>query len=56
MRQRLQRWKIYSLTLLGRENSDGAKDTWCPSHCLSAVHEEAGVGCVHEKLKEEKFR
>jgi hypothetical protein len=25
MRQRLQRWKIYSLTLLDSENSDGKK-------------------------------
>jgi hypothetical protein len=38
MRQRLQRWKIYLLTLLGSENSDGAKDTWCSPHCLNAVH------------------
>jgi hypothetical protein len=39
MRQRLKRWKIYLLTLLGSENSDGAKDTWCSPHCLNAVHE-----------------
>jgi hypothetical protein len=56
MSQRLQRWKIYSLTLLGSEISDGAKDTWCSPHCLNAVHEEAGDGCVHEKLKEDKLR
>jgi hypothetical protein len=56
MSQRLQRWKIYSLTLLGNENSDGAKDTWCSPHCLNAVHEEVGDGCAHEKLKEDKLR
>jgi hypothetical protein len=54
--QRLQRWKTYSLTLLDSENSDGVKDTWCSPHCLNAVHEEAGDGCVHEKLKEDKLR
>jgi spore maturation protein CgeB len=47
MRQRLERWKIYSLTLLSSENSDGAKVTWCSPYCLNAVHEEAGDGCVH---------
>jgi hypothetical protein len=41
MRQRLQRWKIYLLTFLDSENSDGAKDTWCSPDCLNAVHEEA---------------
>jgi hypothetical protein len=56
MRQRLQRWKIYSLTLLGSENSDRAKDTWCSSHYLNTVHEEAGDGCAHEKLKAVIFR
>jgi hypothetical protein len=56
MIQRLQRMKIYSLTLLDSENLDGAKDTWCSPHCLNAVHEEAGDGCVHEKLKEDKLR
>jgi hypothetical protein len=25
-------------------------------HCLNAVHEEAGDECVHEKLKEDRFR
>jgi hypothetical protein len=39
------------LTLLGSETSDGAKDTWCSPHCLNAIHEEAGDGCVHGKLK-----
>jgi hypothetical protein len=56
MSQRLQGLKIYSLTLLGSENSDGAKDTWCSPHCLNAVYEEAGDGCVHRKLKEDKLR
>jgi hypothetical protein len=55
-RQRLQRWKIYSLTLLNGENSNGAKDTWCSPHCLNATHEEAGDGCVHGKLKKDKLR
>jgi hypothetical protein len=56
MSQRLQGLKIYLLTLLGSENSDGAKDTWCSPHCLNAVYEEAGDGCVHRKLKEDKLR
>jgi hypothetical protein len=47
---------IYSLTLLDSENSNRAKDTWCPPHYLNAVHEEAGLGCVHGKLKEGKLR
>jgi hypothetical protein len=55
MRQRLQRWKIYSLTLLGSDNSDRAKYTWGSPHCLNAVHEEAGDECVHEKLKADRF-
>jgi hypothetical protein len=55
-RQGLQRWNIYSLTFLDSENSDGAKDTWCSPHCLNAVHEEAGDGYVHGKLKEDKLR
>jgi hypothetical protein len=54
-RRRLQRWKVYSLTLLDNENSDGAKDTWCSPHRLNAVHEEADNECVHEKLKEDKL-
>jgi hypothetical protein len=54
-RQGLQRWKIYSLTFVDSENSDGAKDTWCSPHCLNAVHEEAGDGYVHGKLKEDKL-
>jgi hypothetical protein len=54
-RQRSQRRKIYSLTLLGSENSNRAKDTWCPPHCLNAVHEEADDECVHGKLKEDKL-
>jgi hypothetical protein len=49
-------WKIYSLTLLDSENSDGAKDTWYSPHCLNAIDEEAGDGCVHGKLKEGKLR
>jgi hypothetical protein len=53
---RVTRWEIYSLTFLDSENSDGAKDTWCSPHCLNAVHEEAGDGCVHGKLKEDKLR
>jgi hypothetical protein len=56
MRQRLQRWKIYSLTFLDSENSDGAKDTWCSPDYLNAVHEEADDECVHGKLKEDKLR
>jgi hypothetical protein len=48
-------WKIYSLPFLDSENSYGAKDTWGSPHCLNAVHEEAGDGCVHEKLKEDKL-
>jgi hypothetical protein len=55
MRQRLQRWKIYSLTLLGSENSDRAKDTQCSPHCPNAVHEEADDECAHGKLKEDKL-
>jgi hypothetical protein len=54
-RQGLQRWKTYSLTFLYSENSDGAKDTWCSPHCLNTVHEEAGDGYVHGKLKEDKL-
>jgi hypothetical protein len=54
-RQRLKRWKIYSLTLLDSENSNRVKDTWCSPHCLNTVHEEADDGCVHGKLKEDKF-
>jgi hypothetical protein len=41
---------------LDSENSDRAKDTWCSPHCLNAVHEGAGDGCVHGKLKEDKLR
>jgi hypothetical protein len=55
-RQGLQKRKTYSRTLLGTENSDRAKDTWCYPHCLNAVHEKAGDECVHEKLKEVRFR
>jgi hypothetical protein len=54
--KRLQRWKLYSLTFLDSENSDGAKDTWDSPHCINAVHEEAGDGCVHGKLKEDELR
>jgi hypothetical protein len=53
---KVTKWKIYSLIFLGSENSDGAKDTWDSPHCLNAVHEEAGDGCVHGKLKEDKLR
>jgi hypothetical protein len=55
-RQRLQRWKIYSLTPLDSENSDRVEDTGGSPHCLNAVHEEAGDECVHGKLKEGKLR
>jgi hypothetical protein len=34
----------------------GQKGTWNSPHCLNAVHEEAGDGCVHGKLKEDKLR
>jgi hypothetical protein len=53
---RVTRWKIYLLTFLDSENSDKAKDTRCSPHCLNAVHEEAGDGCVHGKLQEGKLR
>jgi hypothetical protein len=49
-------WKTYSLTLLDSENCDGAKDTLCSPHYLNTIHEEAGDGCVHGKLKEDKLR
>jgi hypothetical protein len=53
--QGLQRWNIYSLTLLDSENSNKVTGTWGSPHCLNAVLEEAGDGCVHEKLKEDKL-
>jgi hypothetical protein len=55
-RQGLQRWKIYSLTFLDSENSDGAKRYTVLPHCLNVVHEEADDGYVHGKLKEDKLR
>jgi hypothetical protein len=54
--QRLQGRKIYSLIFLNNENSYRAKDTWCSPRCLNVVHEGAGDGCVHGKLKEGKLR
>jgi hypothetical protein len=49
------RRKTYSLTLLGSENSDWVKDTWCSPHSLNAVHEEACDECAHEKLRADRF-
>jgi hypothetical protein len=54
--QGLQKEKTYPLTLIGIENSDRTKDTWCIPNCLNAVHEEAGDEYVHEKLRADRFR
>jgi hypothetical protein len=48
--------KIYSLIFLDSENSDRAEDRGGSPHCLNAVHEEVGDGCVHGKLTEDKLR
>jgi hypothetical protein len=40
----------------GQREFRWGKDTWYSSHCLNAVHEEAGNEYVHGKLKEDKLR